>query len=145
MTSSIPTSIPDTQLGLSASEIHILRQHQQIALQSHQGHTAGGNPAASTRGRGGVRGSPTSSRNASVGSHHGGQQGHQQQGRLVLDPGSLAVLGGHFERLMGAIQGRVDQVSLVFAYLYPAPAFSYSDKKNFLFMKPFLIFNFLWW
>lgn len=117
MTSSIPTSIPDTQLGLSASEIHILRQHQQIALQSHQGHTAagGGNPAGSTRGRGGVsRGSPASSRNASVGSHHGhgGQQhGHQQQGRLVLDPGSLAVLGGHFERLMGAIQGRVEQVS----------------------------------
>ncbi len=123
MTSSIPTSIPDTQLGLSASEIHILRQHQQIALQSHQGHTAGGNPAASTRGRGGARGSPASSRNASVGSHHGGQQGHQQQGRLVLDPGSLAVLGGHFERLMGAIQGRVEQVSLVAVYPYPAPAF----------------------
>ena len=125
MTSSLPTSIPDTQLGLSASEIHILRQHQQIALQSHQGHTAGGNPATSTRGRGGVRGSPASSRNASAGSHHGGQQGHQQQGRLVLDPGSLAVLGGHFERLMGAIQGRVEQVSLEVDYPYPAPAFSY--------------------
>lgn len=117
MTSSIPTSIPDTQLGLSTSEIHILRQHQQIALQSHQGHTAagGGNSAGlSTRGRGGVLGSPASSRNASVGSHHGGHGGgggHQQQGRLVLDPGSLAVLGGHFERLMGAIQARVEQVS----------------------------------
>lgn len=118
MSSSIPTSIPDTQLGLSTSEIHILRQHQQIALQSHQGHTAGGNSAGSTRGRGGVRGSPASSRNASVGSHHGGggggvggQQGHQHQGRLVLDPGSLTVLGGHFERLMGAIQARVEQVS----------------------------------
>lgn len=110
MTSSLPASIPDSQLGLSASEIHILRQQQQIALQSHQGHTTGG---TSTRGRGGARGSPTSSRNASAGSHHGGQQGHQQQGRLVLDPGSLAVLGGHFERLMGAIQGRVEQVSLV--------------------------------
>lgn len=113
MTSPLPASIPDSQLGLSPSEIHILREHQQIALQSHQGHTAGGTSSASARGRGGARGSPTSSRNASAGSHHGGQQGHQQQGRLVLDPGSLAVLGGHFERLMGAIQGRVEQVSLV--------------------------------
>ncbi len=31
-------------------------------------------------------------------------------GRLLLDAGSLAVLGSHFERLMGAIQGRVDSV-----------------------------------
>lgn len=54
----------------------------------------------------------------------------------MLDPGSLAVLGGHFERLMGAIQGRVEQVSLVAVYPYPAPAFFPP------FMKPFLVFNF---
>jgi hypothetical protein len=28
----LPASIPDSQLGLDASEIRILRQHQQIAL-----------------------------------------------------------------------------------------------------------------
>lgn len=28
----------------------------------------------------------------------------------MLDAGSLAVLGSHFERLMGAIEGRVDSV-----------------------------------
>ena len=32
-------------------------------------------------------------------------------GRLVLDAGSLTVLGQHFERLMGAIQARVEHVS----------------------------------
>lgn len=37
----------------------------------------------------------------------------------MLDPGSLAVLGGHFERLMGAIQGRVEQVSLGACLLLP--------------------------
>lgn len=34
-------------------------------------------------------------------------------GRLLLDAGSLAVLGSHFERLMGAIQGRVDDVRII--------------------------------
>lgn len=53
---------------------------------------------------------------------------------MVLDPGSLAVLGGHFERLMGAIQGRVEQVSLVVVYPYPAPDFFFSSP---LFMKNF--------
>ena len=28
----------------------------------------------------------------------------------MLDPGSLALLGQHFERLMGAIQNRVEHV-----------------------------------
>lgn len=46
----------------------------------------------------------------------------------MLDPGSLAVLGGHFERLMGAIQGRVEQVSLVVVPLL----FSYFDTLFFL-------------
>lgn len=47
----------------------------------------------------------------------------------MLDPGSLAVLGGHFERLMGAIQGRVEQVSLVVVPLL----FSYFDTLFFFF------------
>ncbi len=39
-------------------------------------------------------------------------------GRLVLDAGSLTVLGQHFERLMGAIQARVENVGgLVFYFI----------------------------
>ena len=89
-------SIPDSQLGLSQAEIHILRQHQQIALSSHP-------YAPASRGRGHVRTSASTSRAASAAS--------SGQGRLVLDPNSLAVLGQHFERLMGAIQNRVENVS----------------------------------
>lgn len=101
MSASLPPSIPDSQLGLSASEIHILRQHQQIALASSP-------PSAyahsvSARGRGHARTSAATSRATSAASTG-------QGGRLVLDPGSLAVLGQHFERLMGAIQNRVENV-----------------------------------
>ncbi|KAI9776182.1 MAG: hypothetical protein M1835_005585 [Candelina submexicana] len=70
------TSIPDTRLGLSADEVQLLRQHQQIALSQ-----AGG-----------------SSRAASAAS---------SQGRLLLDPSSLQTLGYHFDRLMQAIQQRL--------------------------------------
>ncbi|KAL8925021.1 MAG: hypothetical protein Q9208_003705 [Pyrenodesmia sp. 3 TL-2023] len=98
MTSALPSSIPDSQLGLSHSEIQILRQHQQLALQNQAyAHST------STRGRGHARTSASTSRAASAAS-----SGH---GRLVLDPGSLAVLGQHFERLMGAIQNRVEQLT----------------------------------
>ncbi len=100
MTSVLPSSIPDSQLGLSQSEIHILRQHQQIALsQNPYAHTT------SSRGRGHARTSASTSRAASAAS--------SGQGRLVLDPGSLAVLGQHFERLMSAIQNRVQNVCTV--------------------------------
>ncbi|MCJ1297712.1 hypothetical protein MMC08_000500 [Hypocenomyce scalaris] len=95
MTTSLPASIPDTQLGLSASEIHILRQHQPIALQTHS-------TASSIRGRGNGR-NTSSSRAASAAS--------SGQGRLMLDPGSLTALGHHFDRLMLAIQGRVDALT----------------------------------
>jgi len=70
------SSIPDNQLGLSQSEIQLLRQHQQIAL-SQQG--------------------STSSRAASHAS---------SQGRLLLDPTSLQALSAHFDRLMYSIQQR---------------------------------------
>jgi len=94
---SLPASIPDSQLGLSQSEVHILRQHQQIALvNQNYAHST------STRGRGHSRTSGSTSRAASAAS--------SGQGRLVLDPGSLALLGQHFERLMGAIQNRVESV-----------------------------------
>ncbi|KAL9613549.1 MAG: hypothetical protein Q9167_001934 [Letrouitia subvulpina] len=98
MTTTLPSSIPDSQLGLTHSEIQILRQHQQIALQNQAyAHST------SSRGRGHARTSASTSRAASAASSH--------NGRLLLDPGSLAVLGQHFERLMSAIQNRVDNLT----------------------------------
>ncbi|KAM0800152.1 hypothetical protein BDR22DRAFT_821916 [Usnea florida] len=108
MPSTLPSSIPDSQLGLSQSELHILRQHQQIALSSgsstaapHYAHTT-----TSSRGRGHTRSSASTSRAASAASS--GQGGG---GRLLLDAGSLAMLGSHFERLMAAIQSRVNHLT----------------------------------
>ena len=110
----LPPSIPDTQLGLSAAEIQLLRRHQEVALSasslptaaaSAHPHYAGSTSAS--RGRGTARASNASSRAASAASsNHGGG------GRLLLDPGSLQILGSHFERLMGAIQKKVDSVRL---------------------------------
>lgn len=71
-----PPSVPDTELGLTREEIASLRYHQQVALSQ-----AGG----------------SSSRAASNAS---------SQGRLLLDPTSLAALSNHFDRLMAAIQQR---------------------------------------
>lgn len=158
----LPASIPDSQLGLDASEIRLLRQHQQIALSG----VGGGRSVASggmlevfslksylslrashchplsrnsslanlspkflfglstervltfsnlflmkapptSRGRGHARASATTSRAASSAASSAAAGG----GRLVLDAGSLTVLGQHFERLMGAIQTRVETVS----------------------------------
>ena len=110
-TSTLPASIPDTQLGLSPAEIQLLRRHQQVALSASvlpsaaSAHYA--QSTASSRGRGTARASNASSRAASAASsNHGGG------GRLMLDPGSLQVLGTHFERLMVAIQKKVDSVSI---------------------------------
>ena len=132
--SSLPTSIPDSQLGLSASELHILRQHQQIALSS----SGGAGPATaphyahsttSSRGRGHARSSASTSRAASAASSAGGGGN-----RLLLDAGSLAVLGSHFERLMGAIQGRVNQVRCGLVPMWrltgPLPAATSSSRQS---------------
>ena len=120
MPAPLPASIPDTQLGLSPAELHLLRHHQSIALASapaysastasssaHQQHRYAGSSASSSyasagRGRGSVRSSAASSRAGSAGAG---------QGRLCLDAGSLSVLGSHFERVMGRIQERVNFVS----------------------------------
>ncbi|KAF2753286.1 hypothetical protein EJ05DRAFT_209783 [Pseudovirgaria hyperparasitica] len=69
-------SIPDSQLGLTGAEIQTLRQQQAIALSQ-----AGA----------------SSSRAASNAS---------SQGRLLLDPSSLAQLSAHFDRLLHAITSR---------------------------------------
>ncbi|MCJ1358434.1 MAG: hypothetical protein MMC33_008434 [Icmadophila ericetorum] len=110
-TSSLPASIPDTQLGLSSSEIHLLRQHQAIALgassqtSSHSHHYA--NSTASSRGRAYGRSSASTSRATSAASTGGGGG----NGRLVLEAGSLAVLGRHFDLLMQRIQERVNYLT----------------------------------
>ncbi|PTU18884.1 hypothetical protein P175DRAFT_0402806, partial [Aspergillus ochraceoroseus IBT 24754] len=86
-------SIPDTSLGLTSSEIQILRQQQQIALQG--GHTGNG----IARGRGTGRTSNSSSRAASAASSHG---------RLLLDPMSLRALSHQLDALQQQIQNRIE-------------------------------------
>ena len=104
----MPGIVQDTQLDLTASELQILRQHQQIALSAQPTPSHSHNPSlASTRGRGTARISNSSSRAASNASSHGGGAG---AGRVLLDAGSLQALGAHFERLMGAIERKVDSV-----------------------------------
>ncbi|KAB8231903.1 hypothetical protein ETB97_004853 [Aspergillus alliaceus] len=90
---SVSASIPDTSLGLTSSEIQILRQQQQIALQG--GHAASG----VSRGRGTGRSSNSSSRAASAASSHG---------RLLLDPMSLRALSHQLDALQEQIRSRID-------------------------------------
>jgi hypothetical protein len=104
---SLPQSVADTNLGLTASEIQILRQQQQIAAQGHAAQSQAG------RGRGQSRSSNPSSRAASAASSQGGQ------GRVFLDPGSLQRLYAHFEHLMRRIQDRIADVSGVLDRWYP--------------------------
>ncbi|KAL1983973.1 hypothetical protein VTN96DRAFT_9747 [Rasamsonia emersonii] len=89
---SVATSIPDTSLGLTSSEIQILRQQQQIALQ-------GGHAGNVSRGRGSGRDSNSSSRAASAAS---------SQGRLLLDPMSLRALSHQLDHLQEQIRGRIE-------------------------------------
>ena len=107
-----PTAVADTQLGLPPGELALLRQHHNLAMgagavaaargpSSHYSYSS-----ASTRGRGTARSSTVSSRAASAASSAGGQGQ-----RLMLDAGSLSVLGAYFDRLMGRIQDRMDYVS----------------------------------
>ncbi|KAF7870443.1 hypothetical protein EAF04_004187 [Stromatinia cepivora] len=74
-------SVPDTQLGLTADEIALLRHHQA--------------QAAATAGS-------SSSRAASRAS---------SQGLLLLDTTSLAALGRHFDHLISQIAARLDYLS----------------------------------
>jgi hypothetical protein len=101
---SVATSIPDTSLGLTSSEIQILRQQQQIALQG------GGHAGSVSRGRGSGRNSSSSSRATSAAS---------SQGRLILDPMSLRALSHQLEYLQDQIRHRIDHVCVV-VFLYAA-------------------------
>ncbi|KAL2216984.1 hypothetical protein M432DRAFT_466860 [Thermoascus aurantiacus ATCC 26904] len=91
---SVATSIPDTSLGLTSSEIQILRQQQQIALQ-------GGHGSVVSRGRGTGRNSNSSSRAASAAS---------SQGRLLLDPMSLRALSHQLDNLQEQIRSRIEDL-----------------------------------
>jgi hypothetical protein len=74
-------AVPDTQLGLTAEELQLLRQGQ-----------------AALGGQGGS----SSSRNASRAS---------SQGLLLLDSSSLAALGRYFDRLMANIEQNMQYLS----------------------------------
>ncbi|OKL62457.1 hypothetical protein UA08_02905 [Talaromyces atroroseus] len=92
---SVATSIPDTSLGLTSSEIQILRQQQQIALQG------GGHAGSVSRGRGSGRNSNSSSRATSAAS---------SQGRLLLDPMSLRALSHQLDYLQEQISHRLEHL-----------------------------------
>ncbi|KAM3503671.1 hypothetical protein MY11210_008629 [Beauveria gryllotalpidicola] len=76
-------AVPDTQLGLTAEEVQLLRQGQ-----------------AALAGGGG--GGSSSSRAASRAS---------SQGLLLLDSSSLAALGRYFDRLMASIEQNIQYLS----------------------------------
>ena len=109
---SVSASIPDTSLGLTSSEIQILRQQQQIALQnSHAGNGA-------SRGRGAGRVSNSSSRATSAAS---------SQGRLLLDPDSLHALSHQLGSLERRISGQIDYVCSKVDPFLSSPAKEFHD------------------
>lgn len=98
---SAPTSVPDTALGFTQSELLILRHQQQLIAQQ-----PGQRGAMPDRGRGTSRHSQPSSRAASAASSQ------SVPGRIVLDPRSLSSLSASLENLLASIRGRIQQVSL---------------------------------
>lgn len=91
-------SVADS-LGLTQSELVLIRQQQQIMAQrSHQG---GG---VADRGRGTSRQSQPSSRAASAASSQ------SVSGRIMLDPHSLQTLSAHLDNVLRTIQRRIQQV-----------------------------------
>lgn len=92
-------SIPDTIIGLTQSELLILRQQTEIAAQSR----AGGS-AMPERGRGTSRHSQPSSRAASAASSN------SLQGRITMDSNSLSRIEGALSNLVHQIETRISQV-----------------------------------
>ena len=84
MSRSVPTAVPDTQLGLSSEEVILLRQSQAALA------------APST--------APSSSRNASRASS-------SQAGLLMLDSSSLSALGRHFDHLMAGLEAHISRLA----------------------------------
>ena len=94
-------SISDSQLGLTQSELMILRQTQEVAAQSRAG-----SATMPDRGRGTSRHSQPSSRAASAASSH------SIQGRITMDSTSLGRIENALNSLVRQIQARIEHVSL---------------------------------
>ena len=77
----LPMSIPIQQLGLSSSEIRILREHMHVVASS------GKTPPSKLGGK------------------------RTESERLLLDPVSLSMLSAHFERLMNAMSMKIEKMS----------------------------------
>lgn len=97
---SAPTSVPDTALGFTQSELLILRHQQQLIAQQP---TQRG--VMVDRGRGTSRHSQPSSRAASAASSQ------SVPGRIVLDPRSLSSLSASLDNLLLTVQRRIQEVS----------------------------------
>lgn len=98
---SATASIPETSLGLTQSELIILRQANEVATQQSRA----GSAAMADRGRGTSRHSQPSSRNASAASSH------SIQGRIPLDSNNLARIENALSGLIRQIQDRISYVS----------------------------------
>jgi len=94
-------SIPDSQLGLTQSELMILRQTQEVAAQASRA----GSTAMADRGRGTSRASQPSSRAASAASSH------SIQGRITMDSTSLGRIENALTNMARAIQARIEAAS----------------------------------
>lgn len=103
---SAPHSVSDSALGLTQSEIVLLRHHYQVVTQRNP---RGG--AMADRGRGTSRQSQSSSRAASAASSQ------SAPGRIVLDSDTLHNLYIHLENVMSAIQRRIEQVLNIHLFL----------------------------
>jgi hypothetical protein len=90
----LPSCIADTSLGLTESELQILRHQQQLVAQRSYAASSSGNSRSSQ---------PSSSAASAASS---------QLGRLYLDPGSLRQLNVHFEHLMRRIENRNNVVGI---------------------------------
>ncbi|KIW75972.1 hypothetical protein Z517_10717 [Fonsecaea pedrosoi CBS 271.37] len=91
-------SVADSVLGLTQSELFLLRQQQQILAQrSHQG-------SMPDRGRGTSRQSQPSSRAVSAASSQ------SVPGRIMLDSHSLEALYAHLENVIRNIQRRIGEL-----------------------------------
>lgn len=105
---SAPHSVSDTALGLTQSEIVLLRHHYQVVTQNPP---SGG--AMADRGRGTSRQSQPSSRAVSAASSQ------SVPGRIVLDHDTLNNLYIHLERVMRAIQQHIERVCNFRIFLVP--------------------------
>lgn len=101
------STISESQLGLTQSELLLLRQQTEVALQSRsQGTTM------AERGRGTSRHSQPSSRAASAASSHG-----SMQGRITLGSTDLSRITQSMDNVARQMQTRYQQVRFMIYHL----------------------------